>query len=860
MFQSAQSALQRFVGLGKRATPYGEDTAPLAATMADAHAALGGDTDVKPIGLAGGGVSSPATLSAFRAKAARLTDLRPPSAAVIAAAQAQVLPELPRVCTTEENTFGEAARAARAAAAEERRQAQGDDGGPCPMGDDDEPPAAPPRGKQRKHAERNDRHNNQFTNLRPQHKADFVLFEQDVVEQRNAESLALLAFYIARLEQAVQSHPCKTRLRDVTVTVIQTSDVHVVTPTAQFSLAWPTCISCSHCDLKERGQLSPLALGLFPANPSYAHILFDTRVLDLAGELTMGSRVSFEGTSRVSRPACMRDLPHSWALTLAFTLRQHTLLPCGRCTARFSLTCSSGTAGSPSTGAFYAPCVCDAPLVYCVLTGCVKPCCERRVSSATHDLDQLEVPGAPSATTDPLLNCAVCSSCGDCEPGCPRLSVKDEPAAPPEVLAGGSAPSGWLARVLALCCDGCAKATRFRLAGRSDNSKPALNLYAGAANEEVQKAEAPGAPQDEETLQDHCTATLTCANDRASKRSWLDVVVMMAFVCRHGMPVRGAVCYSNRPETFLPYRILLKFLLAHYIIMFIMFDNGCRLGVSFMQQFADGLGGNVPLMLVGWMHARGHVERCRLRFSGLYHKLLGRTVGETTETLWSKFLNWEITRKMSRARRHDFLECVLKRIADGMEERMPEMLFSSWAGVHKKLAVCRKKVADIEAEAESLNMSVAELTAGTLEYVQAQRDGGATSGLIWEAELVKQYTLAKVGVSPETPLSLALTHGTGTAYSTAAARKRAEKLIMKIERPRTIDVFSRDTWLATEGARATAALTASLLQDAKDNVYVRLYALTIAKEIDNDRAGCVAPAECRRRCAASAHVAPHCPS
>jgi hypothetical protein len=422
------------------------------------------------------------------------------------------------------------------------------------------------------------------------------------------------------------------------------------------------------------------------------------------------------------------------------------------------------------------------------------------VSTGTHDLDQLDVPGAPSATTDPLIDCAACSCFGDCEPGCPRLSVKDELAAPPaDAHADGSAPRRWLAWVLALCCDACAKATRYMLAGRSDNNEPVLKFYAGEANDAVQKAEAPGMPQDKDTLQDHCTALLSCANDRTCKQPWLDVHVMMAFVCRHGLAVRGAVCYSNRPETFLPYRILLNYILMHYIIQFILFDNGCRLSVSFLAEFSEGLGANLPLMLVGWMHARGHIERCRLKFSGLYHQLLGCTVGETTETLWSKFLNWEITRKMSRARRHDFLECVLKRIADDMSERMPEMLFSSWVVVHKKLAECKAKTAGILTEAASLNLSRAELTTSTQKYVQERLDGNGTGGLIWEAELVKQYTLAKVGISPESPLSCALTHGTGSLYTTADARKRAEKLIMKIERPRTIDVFSRDSWLATNG-------------------------------------------------------------
>jgi hypothetical protein len=299
----ARSLLQSFIRGGKRAKPYGEDTTPSEATIAAAHAALGGDTDVQPLGLAGGGLGAGecATLPAFLAKAARATELCPPSAADIAASQAPDVPVLPRVGMSANNTFI-AARVARAAVAEQRRREQGDcDGeGSCPMDDEDELPTAHARGKQRKHAERNARHNNQFTDLRPQHKKDFVLFEEAVVEQRSAELLALQAFFIARLAHAVQSHPCKTQLcdADVTVTVMQTSDVQVVTPTAQFSLPWPTCMSCSHCNLEECGPLSPLALGLFPANPSYSHIFFDTRILDLAGEL-MGSRVSFEGTSRV---------------------------------------------------------------------------------------------------------------------------------------------------------------------------------------------------------------------------------------------------------------------------------------------------------------------------------------------------------------------------------------------------------------------------------------------------------------------------------------------------------------------------------------------------------------------------------
>ena len=164
--------------------------------------------------------------------------------------------------------------------------------------DEDERLAPAARGRQRTHAERNDRHNAQFTERRQQHKDDFLLYEEAVDEQRNAELLAVQAFFVVWVAQAVQRHPCKRLLCDVTVTVERTSDVQVVTPTAQFSLAWPMRISCSHCNLEERGPLSPLALGLFPANPSYSHIFFDTRVLELAGELTMGSRVSFEGASR----------------------------------------------------------------------------------------------------------------------------------------------------------------------------------------------------------------------------------------------------------------------------------------------------------------------------------------------------------------------------------------------------------------------------------------------------------------------------------------------------------------------------------------------------------------------------------
>lgn len=299
MATRAWASLQGLLSRGKRAKLYGEDTAPTEATIAAEHAALGGD--IPPLGLSRGGVGAGerASLPALRARARRAKLLHPPSDTVIAASQAPELPELPKSGTTTANTFSAAARAAAEEARRRRTERRDDDDGddPCPM-DDDAQHAAPARG-QSAQEKRNARHNAGFEDWRQQHKADYVLHQESVYELRKAELLVLQAFYTARVEVAVQSHACKTWLRDadVAVKVQETSDVQIVTPTGQFPLSWPKCISCSHCDLVERGPLSPLALGLFPANPSYSHIFFDTRVLDLAGELTMGSRVSYEGGS-----------------------------------------------------------------------------------------------------------------------------------------------------------------------------------------------------------------------------------------------------------------------------------------------------------------------------------------------------------------------------------------------------------------------------------------------------------------------------------------------------------------------------------------------------------------------------------
>jgi hypothetical protein len=460
--------------------------------------------------------------------------------------------------------------------------------------------------------------------------------------------------------------------------------------------------------------------------------------------------------------------------------------------------------------------------------------------------DALEVKDAPSHIECMAVKCAVCSSYSLGEEGCQQVAVEDAPA-----------EEGGLPHLLAVAADGCAKAVRRKVAGTKDTSAPVISRFAAAAHKRLEEHEASGEPQDKDTLHEHCTSTLTCANASSYKHRLFATLTTMSLVCRHCVPLYNGMCHSSRHETFMPFRMLFSDLLKMYIISVLMYDNGCRLSKSFNETFGGLLGDNLPLLLIGWLHALGHTECCRLLFSGQFHGGIGRTVGESTETLWSKFLNWAITSKMSKSRRHDFLESVMERISNGMASRMPEMLFDSWALVCSKRATGETKVDALLAEASALGFSRERLDSETAAWVAVAKTkpDSADADRPWQATLAKCLILADYGISPETHLAVALNHGCGGARKTAAARALAKSAANKIEAKEGIHAFNRAAW-EPDGecfAAGAAQLAACLVNEAQEMVCVGIEILRLAKEAD-----AAAPSRGNDKCGACLFALP-CP-
>jgi hypothetical protein len=223
----------------------------------------------------------------------------------VAASQKDDLPTLTRKGTARPGNVLPVDAIERRRAAAARRRIEGGEAGTFGAGasyndadDDAAVVRTPPVSSARQR--RNAKHNDGFTAVRGQHKLEYLQHQPGVAALHEAEREQLQLFWGEAIERAVQAHPCRAHAahagRAVVVSVIEAVVVQLVTPLAQLSVQWPTSMCCSECKLVERGPLSPLALGLFAANPTGSGvILFDQRVLKMTSAQTMSSCVSFQG-------------------------------------------------------------------------------------------------------------------------------------------------------------------------------------------------------------------------------------------------------------------------------------------------------------------------------------------------------------------------------------------------------------------------------------------------------------------------------------------------------------------------------------------------------------------------------------
>lgn len=671
------------------------------------------------------------------------------------------------------------------------------------------------------------RHEEGRAAARPQEIIDYLLgaAQRDARRAREAVAGGGSVAFKAEVERALHAHACVAHgVISEPPRVLVYDKVKVVTMSTAFDVQFPVSCSCCHPGCKlQHAALPPLLIGFYPANVTwsrasngFANVLFDTSLLEhMQSSVGRVSEMSMEGAC-VSQPwtRLARARNHAARCCPPQPTRRTT----GPQLVPRTVTGSYGALSSATTGARPRACAaCNhaADTRHRVATGAMEPA-------------KLGVPGAPDPRKQPSAHCPVCAPNGE----------PDSPA------PGGLAAPPGKALVYGCCMDACAKCIHYTAAGRGDTTEPALHLFAGDANDKVVASEAPGAPLPPrlEVEAECCDSVLRCANASAAKAKDLDVKNVFCACCRHGVVLCGSVAYSNRAETFYPYHLILAYILSLIFTPYILFDNNCRFSIGFRKAFSF-LGAHMPEMFVGWMHAMGHTESCRLKFSGLFQTGLGRTVGETMETVWSKFRNWGVTSKMTRADLHDFLETVLYNINMDIRSRFPEMLFKSWCVLLDKLEAGTTKLAAIVRSAAACGVTEAQLAAGAAQFAASTMAGTTAVPEPNDVLLVRQLILARVGISPETALVLALIHGRGLAPKSEEARRKAATAAESLMFACHVDAYDMDGEWSPTGAKYLAAaetLAASLLRQAQDSVDDALLMLKSARTT-NGRDGCVPP-------------------
>jgi len=434
-------------------------------------------------------------------------------------------------------------------------------------------------------------------------------------------------------------------------------------------------------------------------------------------------------------------------------------------------------------------------------------------------------PGNGKAGTDGALYCPVCCGAPEVLGGCPKLGPTC-PQVPGKTSMFSSSGNG------------CAKARRLKGAGRGDTSRPALAFFQGDAHDRLRQHED---NPNRENLAD-AAETESCPNARkyakthAAKSALYDEQNLFGCVCGHGFPLLGCFASSRLPETFDPTIMLFQSLLGMHVVSVLAFDNMCRLKPSLSKCAAAELLAGRTRLIVGWMHANSHVERCRLQASGVFCKDIGRTVGEGTETLWSKFQNWLITETMSAPHRHDFLELVLLRISKDMHDRFPHILMESWRGLLARLERTSAERVELLAQAAALQPPMSQddlVTAGKAFKASIT----APRALQWspEAELARMLILARAGEERETALHKALfANSSSPVVRTDAGRKRAQEEAVKLQTHLGIldyELQAGQLWAPGGPKRvaAEAALGAKLLEIAENALLGRLQIIDAAR-------------------------------
>lgn len=215
-----------------------------------------------------------------------------------------------------------------------------------------------------------------------------------------------------------------------------------------------------------------------------------------------------------------------------------------------------------------------------------------------------------------------------------------------------------------------------------------------------------------------CDTNITCARISAAKLGLFDVACIICAFCRHGSPVLGSLVHSSRPETFLPYRLIISWLLEGRVLGAFIFDNGavrtviglfgirvssflfrvlpsvsgfllfpdgsdtkfstpaCRLMPSALERF----GAACPAMAVPYFHAAGHNLPCQYTNGAVFTDGIARNGGgEGSEGAWAKAKTaLKPSATMGLSHRHDAHEFGFYRIATDIQGRTDAVLFSLW--------------------------------------------------------------------------------------------------------------------------------------------------------------------------------------
>ena len=301
-------------------------------------------------------------------------------------------------------------------------------------------------------------------------------------------------------------------------------------------------------------------------------------------------------------------------------------------------------------------------------------------------------------------------------------------------------------------------------------------------------------------------------------------------------------------EIYSPYRKFIKYLMTFFLLTFFMYDCACRL--NFFD--APPTGRLWPHLVLPWLHARSHREKCRRLFSAMYRPGSGRRHGEGTETLWSWCgAFWPVMKKITSGHAIDIFQIMLLRLCVMKLNSWPTILFTSWALAVRKLGsfvasnarqqqftrfcvadAIRERVEELKSLAELLGMDeAAVISAATAYTASVTGTGEAASQPPCMEDHVKFSILSEAGTSPLTPLLIALLATQKVTAPTQKHRDAAKRALKALEAMNAVSGATRARLTSSAEYEAAASdLAVRELGLARTEVLLRLEVVRITKE------------------------------